>query len=148
MEKKESDFIVFAVLNIHKNSANNQNLISLVSKTQTPGIIKKQKPELSRTDTYLSVSVYNKNILLDSIAIDHPLYKHLEYITADHTFATKDTILDQAEFFIRFQSRGNLNELRITETINHQPGKDQTIIKLYWHETLLDSYIDFHFQPE
>lgn len=130
-ENDEKNSVVFAVLNIQKDPVLEKSVIKLVSKTQTPGTIKKQNQQPHRGDTYLSISVYNKIELLDSMTIDHPLYKHLEYVTADHTFESRDTVLDQSEFFIRFQSKGNSVELRIKETINNQTGKDQSIIKLY-----------------
>lgn len=130
-ENIESDTIVFAVLNIHKNSTDSKSTIHLVSKTQTAGKLKTQNLNPVHTDNYLSVYVYNNKKLIDSMTIEHPLYKHIEYLTEDDTFAVKDTILDQSEFFIRFQTIGKSNELRISETIKNKTAKEQTILKLY-----------------
>jgi D-alanyl-D-alanine carboxypeptidase len=130
-ESEDKDSIVFVVLNIQKDPALDKSAIKLVNKTQTPGTIKKQNQELQSSKNYLSISVYNKKDLLDSIIIDHPLYKHIEYVNSEHVFETKDTILNQSEFFIRFHSKVNSIELRFIETINNLTSKDQTIIKLY-----------------
>ncbi len=130
-ENRDSDTIVFAVINIHKSSTDSKSIMNLVSTTQTAGKLKIQNQNPVLTDNYLSVYVYNNKKLIDSMSIEHPLYKHIEYWTADNTFAVKDTILDQSEFFIRFQTSGDSNELKISETIKNKTIKDQTILKLY-----------------
>ena len=128
-KKTDDHGISFVVLRIHKDSMDTNHLVELVSKIESKGEIKKQNRNTQRSENYLSVYVYNHKNLVDSQIIDHPLYKHLEYLDAAKTFLVKDTVLDQAEFFIRCQTQGNSNEIRISETIN-KVRKELITIKL------------------
>ncbi len=66
---------------------------------------------------------------MDTQSIDHPLFKHIEYVNDENELAIKDTILPQADFFIRFQSNGTSNEIRISETINNVQFEKSVKIK-------------------
>jgi hypothetical protein len=62
--------------------------------------------------------------------MEHPLYKHIEYLDENNSFAVKDTLLDKAEFFFRIQTQGHSNEIRVFETLKNKPREKLTIIKL------------------
>ena len=124
----DSNSIVFVTLSIHKDSTNSKHIIELLSKTQSSGKIKNQNS--FHSENYLSIYIYNNNKLVDTMTIEHPLYKHLEYLNAKNTFSVKDTVLDRAEFFIRVQTHGNSNEIRIFETIKNKTKNELTTIKL------------------
>jgi hypothetical protein len=125
-----TDSIVFAVLSISKNSANTKNTITLIRKTKSSGKMKKQNQSASHYENYLSISVYENKALIDTLIIEHPLYKHFEYLDENNAFSTKDTVLDNAEFFIRFQTQGHASEIKILEILKNKSKKELTTIKL------------------
>lgn len=83
---------------------------------------------MAHTMNYLTIAGYNDGKQIDSIIIEHPLYKHLEYLDGKNMLAAKDTVLQHAEFFVRLQAKGQLNTVRINEHIAGKPIKE-TIIK-------------------
>lgn len=106
------------------------NTIQLVSKTITTGKVKKQPAAEIHGGNYLSLCFYDGKKLIDSQAIAHPLYKHLEYTDANNAFAFKDTIVAEAQFFIRSQPKADINELRIIENLKDKSPKQLTVLKL------------------
>ena len=129
-KKTDSCSIIFLVLNIHKTPIDAQNIVELVSKTESDGKIKNQNINIFHSENYLSAYVYNNKTLVDTIMIEHPLYKHFEYLDANNTFSVKDTILNKAEFFLRLQTQGRSNEVRISELLKNKARKELAIIKL------------------
>jgi hypothetical protein len=115
-EPNQSWFFVFK---IHKNNNNSTNIVELVSKKE---IIGKMKTEsTNRSPNYLTLYLYSGKQLIDTVAMDHPLYKHYEYMHQNGTFAYKDTVIDNADFVIRTQK--NINGIKIFETLKDQPKK-------------------------
>lgn len=118
-ELNQSYFLVFT---IHKNNNNSTNIVELVSKKEIVGKMKTEST--NRSSNYLTLYLYSGKRLVDTVAIDHPLYKHYEYIGKNGTFAYKDTVIDNADFVIRTQK--NINEIKIFETLKNQPKKQLT----------------------
>lgn len=116
-EPNQSWFFVF---NIHKN--NSTNIVDLVSKNKIAGKIKTEST--NRNPNYLTLYLYSDKQLIDTVAMDHPLYKHYEYMNQNGTFTFKDTVIDTADFAIRTQN--NINEIKIFETLKNQPKKQLT----------------------
>jgi hypothetical protein len=119
LEPNQSLFFVF---NIHKDNNNSTNIVELVSKKEIAGKMKTEST--NRNPNYLTLYLYSGKQLVDTVAMDHPLYKHYEYIGQNGTFAFKDTVIDNADFVVRTQK--NINEIKIFETLKNQPKKQLT----------------------
>lgn len=117
-EKQIADpnIISFLVLNIHTDKIKTTNIVSLISKKEANGTLKKQQ-EVQAVN-YLSIYAYSENKVIDSTFIEHPLYKHLEYTDDNNKFAVLDTVLNSADFFVRL--KGHFNEVKIFETIKNK----------------------------
>lgn len=134
-EDKESDngdpnSIAFVVLSIRRDSAHANSIVELLSKTQSAGEIKDKNKNALEFANYLSIVIYNQGKILDSMTIEHPLFRHIEYLDDNNNFSVKDITLDKAEFFFRFQVRGSSNEIRILEKLRGSTKKELATIKL------------------
>ncbi|TRX30624.1 hypothetical protein FNW52_19935 [Flavobacterium sp. ZT3R18] len=121
-KEPEPNQSLFFVFNIHKDNNNSTNIVELVSKNEIIGKIKTEST--NRSPNYLTLYLYSGKQLIDTVAMDHPLYKHYEYMSQDGTFSYKDTIINNADFVIRTQK--NINEIKIFETLKNQPKKQLT----------------------
>lgn len=66
--------------------------------------------------------------MVDSAFIAHPLYKHLEYPNYNNQFSVLDTVLNNADFFIRL--KGHFDEVKIYETLKNKPTIPLNNLKL------------------
>lgn len=123
-ENSQSNLSLFFVLNIRNGNENAANVVELISKNEIAG---KMKTESAiRSPNYLTFYLYSDKQLVDSVSIDHPLYKHFEYPDSDGSFRYKDTIIDNADFVLRAES--TINEIQVFETLKEQSRK-QLILK-------------------
>ncbi len=123
--KSDPNLITFLVLNIHRDSLNATHVVELISKTESTGILKKQ--QAFTTENYLTMYAYSGKYIVDSIILEHPLYKHLEYVDEHSKFAVMDTVINTEDFFVRVQ--GRFDELSIFETLKNEPTKRLNTIK-------------------
>lgn len=112
----------FYVFNISSDEKE-ENSIQLISKKKINGKMKTESTK--RSPNNLVIYLFSDKKLIDTVSIDHPLYKHYEYISIDGTFKYKDTIIQNADFFLRTQS--DINEIKIFETLKKQPKKELTL---------------------
>jgi hypothetical protein len=124
-DKKEPNLITFLVLNIHMDTIKSQNIVEFVSKKESTGVIKKQHS--FPTKYYLTIYAYSGKHIIDSLILEHPLYKHIEYVDENKNFAVMDTIIKSAEFFVRLQ--GHFNEIKIFETLKNKSTQKLNTIK-------------------
>jgi hypothetical protein len=124
-DKKEPNLISFLVLNIHMDTINSKNVVEFVSKKESIGVIKKQNS--FPTNYYLTIYAYSGKHIIDSLILEHPLYKHIEYVDVNKNFAVMDTIINRAEFFVRLQ--GHFNEIKIFETLKNKSTQKLNTIK-------------------
>ena len=124
-DKKEPNLITFLVLNIHRDTISSTNVVEFVSKIESTGKIKKQ--HIFTTENYLTIYSYSGKHIVDSLILEHPLYKHLEYVDENNNFAVKDTVINSAEFFVRVQ--GHFKEIKIFETLKNRSTKQLNTIK-------------------
>lgn len=103
--------------------------VSILNKTESPGALKINRNS-HHGPSYLQVYTWRNHQAVDSMAIEHPLYKHLEYVNTDGRFSTKDTVLGEAEFLLRMQVRGDHNEVHILEVLPGKPKKQITVFTL------------------
>lgn len=117
--------ITFLFLKIKKDPNGTKNLVELVDIKESTGRIKDHR--IYTAPYYLSIYALSGDQIVDSLALKHPLYKHLEYIDENQKFAFKDTIVQSEDFFVRLQ--GNFNKLKIFETLKNKPTKLLKTIK-------------------
>lgn len=119
-EQTLPDSIAFLLFKINKNTVDSKSFVQLVNEVHSVGKMKQASSQIITADNYLTLYFYNNKTLLDSIFLDHPLYKHLEYVEENGTPAAKDIELTEAEFFFRWQMQTNLNKIRIFETLKNK----------------------------
>ncbi len=123
----DENSVVSLAFNIRKEKQDAKSVIELIKQIQSPGTIKNQNENVSYSGNYLSIYTYKNKKLTDSMTIEHPLYKHLEYVGANNAFAVKDTVVTKEEFFIRLQIQGRSNEIKIFETLKNKPKREELI---------------------
>jgi hypothetical protein len=128
--KIDRNTIVFMVLNIRRDLIDNKHIIKLVSKTECNGKIKNQPKNILCSGNYLTIYQYNDKNIVDSIILEHPLYKHFEYLDDNDNFSVKDTIIDKADFFFRIQAESNTTKLKILETLKNKSREELITIEL------------------
>jgi hypothetical protein len=113
----EPNVLSFLVFNIHTNTSTSKNLVKLISKKDAVG--KAKRKNIDKAPNYLALYSYETEVLLDSIFIEHPLVKHIEYLNGNNAFTAMDTVLNQTDFFIRVQ--GKCTEMRVFEKLKDKP---------------------------
>lgn len=130
-KKTESDLpsdsagssILFLVLKIRKDPDGGKPAVDLLSKTASAGKIKPEAPLQAVPEHYLTIDTYRGRRIVHTLIMEHPLYRHIEYVTENGTLASKDVEPGEAEFFIRLQVQGDA--VWISETT---PQKAKTIL--------------------
>lgn len=128
-QQADKDEIMFLIFSIQRDSVMGKNKIELISKVKSAGTIKKISQENHSYENYLTFEVNEKGKPLNTIILDHPLYKKVEYLDGD-TLTTRSIVLDKQEFFIRLQLHGDLTQIKIIETLKNAQKKEVTTIKL------------------
>ena len=119
VKEPQSNLSWFYVFNIHKDNNSSTNIVELVSKNEIAGKMKTEST--NRSVNYLTFYLYSGKQLVDTLSIDHPLYKHYEYVAQNGAFRLKDTLINNADFVLRTQR--SINEIKIFETLKNQPKK-------------------------
>lgn len=116
--ESDADGIAFLVFKMTKGSQSVKSDIKLLSKTQTTGKIKNiaDKPN---SNNYLTIEVFDNNTLFQTVFVNHPLYKTVEYADENNKLASKNVTLDEAEFFVRLQTKSGRTKVRIYETLKN-----------------------------
>ena len=124
-DRRYPNLISFIVLKIHNDTISSTRVVKYISKKESTGEIKKQHTLPGKY--YLTIYTYTGKHLVDSLILEHPLYKHIEYVDEHKKFAVKDTVINSAEFFVRLQ--GHFNEIKIFETIKNKSPQQLNSIK-------------------
>ncbi len=114
------DKIVFLVFKASRDASLANTQVQLIKKIETTGIIKKSEKRSEPGANYLKFVFYEDGYFYDSIKIEHPLFKHFEYLDEANKFAVKDTMVLESEFFHRFQLRNRKYVMQIFEIVNNQ----------------------------
>jgi hypothetical protein len=109
--------ILFLVFKMGKNSGGKSS-ITLISKTKAAGKLKKGSEKPVFSENYLIVDLLQNNKPTETLRINHPLYKVVEYVDDDNKYKSKLIELDQQEFFFRLQVNGEA-KVRISETVKN-----------------------------
>ena len=117
------DEIVFMAFRIKKDSLSQNHTVSLINTTKTNTRIKKHTEPESHSGNYLIAEILKSGKPSQIIKIPHPLFVHFEYPDDSGKYISKETVLDDAEFFIRFESHG-AQTIRWIELLKDQPQKE------------------------
>lgn len=109
--------ILFVGLKIKRNAPDKQPILQLVQQTEVIGQFKKTNQTSFNHPNFLTLYAYQKEVLIDSVKIEHPLYKHFEFIDDHSKFSVKDTVIGQADFFVRFQATSKITEIKVNENV-------------------------------
>lgn len=109
--------ILFVGLKIIRNSLVQQSTLHLVKQTEGIGQLKKTNQTSIKYPNFLTLYAYQKEVLIDSVKIEHPLYKHFEFIDDQSKFNVKDTVIGEADFFVRFQATSKITEITVKENL-------------------------------
>lgn len=115
--------ILFLALKIRKDPGGGKPAVDLLSKTASAGKIKPETPPQATPDRYLTIDTYRGRRIVHTLIMEHPLYRHIEYVTENGALAAKNIEPAEAEFFIRLQVQGDA--VWISETT---PQKAKTLL--------------------
>jgi hypothetical protein len=124
----KADQIIFITMSITQDPKAGTRVIQVQDLVKSPGTLKNKAEEPLLTGPYLSCIFYSGQLRLDSLHLEHPLYRHLEYVNDQHQLTHKEVKSDQADFFIRFQ-QGQANGLKIEERLPESIPKELITIK-------------------
>ncbi len=123
--------IFFVVMKISKNPALGKTTIALISSTPVAGKLKNTTTEKIHTAESLTLDVFERDSLAQTIVITHPLFKHVEYTNeSSNALTAKDITLDSADFFVRLELSEHSSRIRISETLPNKPTQELSIIQL------------------
>lgn len=125
IKEPQSNISWFYVFNIYKDNMDT-NIVQLISKKEIDGKIKTEST--SRSTNNLTFYLFSDKQLIDTVSIDHPLYKRYEYPNLDGSLKYKDTIINNADFVLRTQS--DIDEIKVFESLKKEPKK-QLILKSF-----------------
>lgn len=110
--------IMFVSFNAKLNQNSQKTEIQLIEKNIVGGNL---KPQLEKTFlNSISIQVYENNKFKNTIILEHPLYKTVEF-EKEGTFQKKELKLEEADFFFRLQLNSNKTELKIFEKLYQKP---------------------------
>jgi hypothetical protein len=119
-----NDTIAFLLFNIRYTDKSKMNTsLTLKSITKNAGKIKSNNTNADFQDNRLVFSFYNKNKIIDSLLLEHPLNKHVEFIDENNQFIAKKLQLDSTEFFIRIQLKEDYKFLKITQFVDNKKSE-------------------------
>lgn len=124
------DGIAFLIFNITKDKVNDKSEVSFIKNIKTEGALKSNLNELINSDNTLTIEIFRNGVLDQNIVINHPLYKNIEYTTANKTFSRKEIIIDQAEFSIRIPNKDSKATIKIFETLKNNTKKELNTFNL------------------
>ena len=124
---ENTDEVVFMAFKIKNDSVSRNNVVSLINTTKTTARIKKQTEPESHSGNYLIAEILKSGKPSQTIKMAHPLFVHFEYPDDSGKYISKDAVLDETEFFVRFQSHG-AHTIRWFELLKGQPQKELLIL--------------------
>lgn len=120
--------IVFVIMKIYTDSLTHSNKILIQDKIYTTGRVKDHSVGFNHSGSTITCILYEGNKAIDSVRLEHPLHKHVEYLDANNQMGMKEVHLQEAEFSVRFQLKGQGNKIKVLESINR--GKKTQELKM------------------
>ena len=120
--------IVFVVFKIRKGPT--KSTIEIVSNTKTIGTMKRQTENTLDSNNALTIEISKGNKTFQTITMNHPLFKSVEFVGLDGKLGRKDVRLEEDTFYIRFQTKGETTSLKIRETLSGTVSQEIANFKL------------------
>ena len=111
--------IVFVNFKIRADSIHHQNSIEVINTVFSEGHLKNNSAGNIRSANKLTCFLYENNAPVDSVTLEHPLYRVYEYMNERSEMVLKETRETAAEFFVRFQIREKTDKIKVMETVNN-----------------------------
>jgi hypothetical protein len=121
--KEENDGIVFLFFKIMHDKTHDENKVTYIKNIATEGKLKNNIEQEIHAESTLTINVFRNEILDQTITIDHPLCRNMEYLTENKTFARKEVVLEEAEFSIRIPNKNAETIIKISETTKNNKNK-------------------------
>lgn len=120
--------IVFVIMKIYTDSLTHSNKILVQDKIYTTGRVKQHAVGFVHMESNITCLLYNGDRVIDSMRLEHPLHRHVEYLDENNQMRKKEIHLQEAEFSVRFQLKGQGNKIKVLESINK--GKMQELKRI------------------
>jgi hypothetical protein len=125
---KMQEQIAFLTFNIEKAAPLNK--IWLQEKKSAPGSMRNNISNRMNSTHYITVHVYENDLLRETFYMDHPLFRRVEYVSEDSQLTTQTIELDNAEFFIRLPVRAKNTRLVLCETTSNASENELITIQI------------------
>jgi len=128
---KEADPIpqmVFLVLSIQKDSSRATNTIEIINKNTVDGTFKRDRGEYPDFKEFLRFKIIDSVSGNDSIEIEHPLKKRIEFVNEKNQLEAKQLDLQKEEFLVRLPVKSSCSKIEIWEKLGDSPQKLLTTI--------------------
>lgn len=123
------DHIVFLTLNISRDSLAKQSEIHVLQTVSKEGSLKRDTEPEPHQGPQLKCELLAGEAVTDSFFVEHPLFRDIEYLNEQHTYARKEVQLRSEDFFIRFR-QGKAHSIRISELLPGTTMQELLTIKL------------------
>ncbi len=120
--------IIFVVFKIRKGQT--KSTIEIVSNTKTIGTMKRQTENTLDSNNALTIEISKGNKTFQTITMNHPLFKSVEFVGLDGKLRRKNVLLEEDTFYIRFQTKGETTSLKIRETLSGTVSQEIANFKL------------------
>jgi hypothetical protein len=120
--------LVFISMTMSQEATSGSRIIQVQEVVKSPGTLKSKEQGSLGPGPYLNCILFQDKTRLDSIRLEHPLFKSMEFINDQNRLSRQAVQLAQAEFFIRFQ-QGNANRLKIEERLPGTRPQELIFIK-------------------
>lgn len=116
--------IVFFIFRIDKNADTDKNQIKLLNTIRKVGLVKKDLKSGITSVNILTIRVYYNNQIIETIQMNHPLYKEIEYFHESNVINKKNIESNSEDFSIRLQIKNSNSIIKIFETLKNQPERE------------------------
>jgi hypothetical protein len=124
------DGIAFLTFKINKDPKNIANKVTYIKTIKTKGTLKSNAIEPVNSENTLNIEIFINDKLDQTITIEHPLYKSLEYLNENKSFSRKEVVIDEAEFTVRITNKTSEKLIKISENLKSKTKKELATFKL------------------
>lgn len=115
---KENPMIIFMVFSLEQDSLKGKNVLKLISKNKSEGLIKAASENQNNIPDFLGFELFEAGKVVLTFVQAHPLYQHLEYLDGD-ALKTKSLEFKKGTFFIRIQGKTGEAKIKVTEHLKN-----------------------------
>jgi hypothetical protein len=122
--------IMFINLIIRHDSISGNNKVEFLNKTISEGHLKSSEGGTIRGGDFLTCILYEDSKSMDTVRLEHPLYRVYEYMNEKNEMKLKAHQKKEASFFLRYQWKGKQVQVKILETLQGRNEKEIALIQL------------------